>query len=120
MGQVKIKPGVTFEPFAPAGMRILEVLKSIVTSYSFDVTITSGTDGEHSGPADPHKHGMAFDIRTNDLNDAQRNLLLKDLQLGLGPKFHAFWESPGTPNAHIHVQRTYGTVYTIEDYLNNA
>lgn len=120
MGLIKIKPGVTFEPYAPAGIRILEVLKSIVQSYPFDVTITSGTDGVHSGPLDPHKLGMAFDIRTKDLSAANKHLLLIDLQKSLGPHFHAFLESPGTPNEHIHCQRTYGTVYYIEDYFNNV
>ncbi len=118
MGQVKIKPGVTFEPYAPAGIRILEVLKSIVRSYPFDVTITSGTDGAHTGPLDPHKLGQAFDLRTKDLTMPQKQLLLADLSITLGPRFYAFLEAPSTPNEHIHVQRTYGTHFKIEDYFD--
>lgn len=118
MGQVRLKPGVEFKVIAPAGMRILEVLKSIVRSYPFDVTITSGTDGVHSGPTDPHYLGMAYDIRTQDLNTAQKHLLLTDLLKTLGPHFSAFIESPGTPNEHIHCQRLHGTVFTIEEYFS--
>lgn len=104
---------------APAGMRILEVLKSITHSYPFDVTITSGTDGKHSGPTDPHYTGEAYDIRTKDLTDAQKQQLLKDLINHLGVKFHAFIESPGTDNEHIHCQRDNpNTHFTIEDYFN--
>jgi hypothetical protein len=118
MGRIKIKPGVEFKVIAPAGMRILEVLKSIVKSYTFDVTITSGTDGIHSGPADPHYLGMAYDIRTHDLKPEQKQLLLMDLQKTLGPEFTMFIESPNTNLEHLHCQRKYGTTFTIEEYFN--
>lgn len=118
MGNVLIKSGVEFAVIAPAGMRILEVLKSIVRSYPFNVTITSGTDGTHSGPKDPHYLGMAYDIRTNSLTPERKQLLLTDLLKSLGPQFSGFIEHPGQANEHIHVQRLYGTTYTIEDYFN--
>lgn len=119
MGKINIKPGVTFEPYAPGGMRILEVLKQIVHTYPFDVTITSGTDGVHSGPDDPHKHGDAFDIRTKDLTDLQKNMLLAGLVKNLGSRFYVFLEAPGTDNEHIHGQTRKGTTYHIEDYFND-
>ena len=124
MGILRIKPGVVFTPqLPPAGARILEVLKRLVASYSFDVTITSAADGAHSGPADPHHTGEAFDLRTHDLSVAQKSLLLHDLQVGLyrePRQFYAFLEAPDTPNEHIHCQKRNGTVYTMTDYLRDV
>ena len=123
MGRLLVKPGVSFgEVLAPAGARILEVLKRLVADYSFDVTITSARDGTHSGPDDPHHSGQAFDLRTHGLADDQKALLLVDLRETLykAPrKFYAFLEAPGTPNEHIHCQKRKGTTYTVSDYLQS-
>jgi hypothetical protein len=118
MGKLLVKPGVNFgDCLAPAGARILTVLANCVRGYAFNVTITSARDGVHSGPQDPHALGEAFDLRTNDLTDLQKNLLLANLQQELGAKFYAFLEAPGTPNEHIHVQRRKGTTFSVLDYL---
>ena len=85
--------------------------------------ITSAADGAHSGPADPHHTGEAFDLRTRDLSAAQKSLLLHDLQAGLyrDPRqFYAFLEAPETPNEHIHCQRRNGVTYTMLDYLREV
>ena len=123
MGRLLVKTGVDFGPsLAPAGARILEILKSLVGSYPFDVTITSARDGVHSGPADPHHTGQAFDLRTNTLSDEQKATLLADLRRLLyrtPRKFYAFLEAPGAPHEHIHCQRRKGIVYTVEDYLQD-
>lgn len=111
---VLIKPGVTFV-YAPSGFRILEALKLVSRNLKVDVTITSGSDGAHSSPADPHYFGGAYDLRTHDLPDKQK--LLTELLAELGPAFTGFIENPGLAAEHIHVQRKYGTVYTIQDYL---
>ena len=124
MGTIRIKPGVVFTPqLPPAGARILEVLKRLVNSYMFDVTITSAADGEHSGPFDPHHTGEAFDLRVHGLTEAQKSLLLHDLQAGLyrePRQFYAFLEASETPNMHIHVQRRNGVAYTMLDYLRDV
>ena len=124
MGRLLVKTGVDFGgAFAPAGARILEVLKRIVPAYPFDVIITSARDGTHSGPEDPHHKGEAFDLRTHGLTDDQKALLLLDLRETLykAPrKFYAFLEAPGQPYEHIHVQKRKGTTYSMLDYLNNS
>lgn len=124
MGRLLIKPGVNFgESLAPAGARMLDVLKLLVPSYPFDVTITSARDGEHSGPRDPHHSGEAFDIRTNTLQPSQKRLLLNDLRTALYKdprRFYAFLEDAGGLNEHLHCQRRAGTIYTVCDYLENA
>lgn len=122
MGQILIKPGVSFGPFAPAGARILDALKRLVPAYDFDVTITSAADGEHSGPTDPHHSGEAFDLRTNTLTQAQKWRLLTDLRKVLyrdARRFYAFLEAGGAPGEHIHVQRRAGTTYTVLDYIDD-
>lgn len=123
MARVLIKAGVDFGvSLAPAGARILDELKKIVSGYDFDVTVTSARDGVHSGIDDPHHSGEAFDLRTNDLTPAQKQRLLNDLQKALyrdPRRFFAFLEAPGTANEHIHVQRRSGTTYSVLDYLNN-
>lgn len=124
MGKLLVKEGVDFGTSLHfAGARILDVLKVLVASYDFDVTITSSRDGIHSGPDDPHHFGAAFDLRTHDLTTAQAARLLHDLQRVLyrtPRRFYAFLESPQQPNEHVHVQLRSGTVYTITDYLQNA
>lgn len=123
MAQILIKDGVDFgTDLAPAGARILDELKRIVAGYDFDVTITSARDGVHSGPADPHHSGEAFDFRTHGLTPEQRGRLLNDLQAALyrdPRRFFAFIEAPGTDNEHIHIQRKAGTTYSVLDYLKN-
>jgi hypothetical protein len=123
MAKILIKDGVDFgTSLAPAGARILEELKAIVSNYDFDITITSARDGVHSGPLDPHHSGEAFDLRTHDQTDEQKQRLLNDLQTALYKtprRFFAFLEAPGTENEHIHVQRRSATAYTVLDYLNS-
>lgn len=86
----------------------------------YPITITSARDGVHSGPTDPHHLGEAFDIRTHGLPDASVSAILDGLRQMLGGRFFAFLEAQGTTNAHIHVQRRKGTVYTMLDYLSNS
>lgn len=122
MGRIQVKDGVDFgSTLAPAGVRILDVLKRLAPTYDFDITITSARDGAHSGPDDPHHSGEAFDIRSNGLTALQVAALLQDVQRCLYTstprRFYAFYEAAGTPNAHVHVQRRAGTSYTVRDYL---
>ena len=120
---IRVKAGVEFgHEIAPAGMRILEVLKQIAAIVDFDITITSARDGAHSGPNDPHHTAEAFDLRTKGLTKTQKATLLASLQTALYQEprlFYAFLEAPQSPNEHIHCQRRQGTVYSVADYLDN-
>lgn len=122
-GRILVKPGVQFV-YHPAGFRILEAVKQVARTLGINVTITSGSDGLHSGPSDPHKTGEAYDLRTHDLAPAVTQALLQGIQHTLGEdlpgrQFYTFLEAPGTPNEHIHSQRRNGTTYGISDYLNS-
>lgn len=54
---IRVKDGVLFLKIAPAGFRILSAIDQVAQALSLDLVITSGTDGEHSGPLDPHHRG---------------------------------------------------------------
>ncbi len=120
---IRCKPGVDFgAALAPAGARILEVLKHLAGDYPFDLTITSARDGVHSGEGDPHHTGEAFDIRTHGLTPEQKRRVILDLQAELYREPRLFFvqiEGRGTTNEHIHCQRRKGHTYTINDYLRD-
>ncbi len=65
-----------------------------------DLTITSGTDGAHSGPGDPHYHGEAYDVRSHDLDDVTK------------PELNELAEMAGVA--------TYGTKQDIADRIRAA
>ncbi len=123
---VRIKPGVQFSVIAPAGVRILGALDAVARRLRVDLTITCGTEAHP--PSDPHATGEAYDIRTHDFTDDQKQAILRELLLelsddqtsdaplvvsdGLGTR--GFWgwiEHPGLPTEHLHVQRRNRTVY---------
>ena len=123
-GVVKLKPGVQFATIAPAGFAILSALYLASASLGSPLTITSGTDGEHSGPADPHHRGEAYDIRSQDFAEVMRPTVLSSIMHSLGlqqpgststeiftEQFYGFIEDAGTTNEHIHVQLRKGHVY---------
>jgi len=113
---VRFKEGVQLRG-SPGGARILAAFDHTAKAIGHDMTITSGTDGLHSGPNDPHKRGDAYDGRTHDLPDKQA--ALKELQDFLGPAFYVFIEDPDDvthadpdkSNEHFHCQVKKGTVY---------
>lgn len=113
MGVVLVKDGVEFSKIAPAGFRILAAVDLTAQILGRDLVITSACDGEHSGPADPHHSGEAYDIRTHDFpSDALKQFVLDSIMKKLGTdRFFGFLEAPGTDNEHIHVQRKKDTIY---------
>lgn len=115
---LKVKPGVEFVT-APAGIAILQVVKSVSKVLNLDITITSGSDGEHSGPEDPHKYGNAYDFRSKDLKQSDKVRVLAMIMLQLGSNFYGFLEDPNGPNEHFHIQLRKGTQFDIEHFIDN-
>lgn len=115
---VKVKPGVEFAVVAPAGFLILQAVKAASRVLKVDLTITSGTDGKHSGPTDPHKTGEAFDIRSRGVDPETKALVLNAVMGELPPlRFYGFLEGAGTANEHFHIQRSKGTTFAVADLL---
>lgn len=122
MGSLLNKAGVEFAVIAPAGQRILDSLRTTAVALPFDLTITSGTDGAHSGPNDPHHRGEAYDVRSKDIDDKESVLLSVLCNLGDGAlspssggyvtrKFFGWLENANGPNEHFHFQLRHGVQY---------
>jgi hypothetical protein len=116
---LRVKPGVTFPAIngpwqgtiAPAGFVLLAAILAAAKAIQHDLTITSGSDGCHSGQTDPHHTAEAYDVRTKDLTEEQKALSLSTIIAEAGPLFYAFLEDAGTDNEHIHCQRKKDTFY---------
>lgn len=125
MGALFFKPTAQFEKPTVGGACLIAALAWTAAQSPFDLMITSGTDGTHSGPDDPHKKGNALDVRSStfSLEDKNRVLhlvtsYLSDLtdQLGEDARivstsdglatalFFGFLEDAGLPNEHYHYQ----------------
>lgn len=116
---VRVKEGVEFKVIAPGGFVILAAIQRAAVALGHDITISSGTDGAHSGPGDPHHRGEAYDVRTHDLPD--KNAALELIQRYIGyALFFAFIEDPGTQDEHIHIQVKKGTAYPPAEDAQNA
>lgn len=122
--RVLCKPGVQFATIAPAGFAILSALHLASASLGSPLTITSGTDGLHSGESDPHHRGEAYDVRSRDFPPVMYPTVLASIMHGLGlpqpgstereiftEMFYGFLEAAGTENEHFHVQLRKGRVY---------
>lgn len=109
---VRVKPGVAFSVIAPGGFVLLTAIQLAAEDTGLDLTITSGTDGEHSGPNDPHHRGEAYDVRSHDLTAEQKEAVQESLVRNLSAAhFFFFLEAEGTDNEHFHLQVKKGTTY---------
>lgn len=107
MTTMPCKPGVRFKGFTAALIRILRAVWTVDPTR----TITSANDATHS-PSSRHYTNEALDLRVHDLpSEAARRRVAAALRAELGPAFTVLYESPGTPNAHIHIQPRKGTTY---------
>jgi hypothetical protein len=115
---VKIKDGVTFI-YSIGGFSILQAIKTNSRMLDKDITITSGSDGIHSGLDDPHHHGDAYDVRSHDLDAVTKQQFLANLN-NLLPrdKFYYILEDKDKDNEHFHIQVKNGIKFTIQDYLS--
>jgi hypothetical protein len=112
IGVTRVKPGVQFSTILPAGFRLLSAIDQAASSLSVDLTITSGTDGEHSGQTDPHHRGEAYDVRSQGFSPELKAAILDGVMRRVGwDSFYGFLESPNTPNEHFHFQVKKGIVW---------
>lgn len=106
---------VSFKRFTPAMRKMLMTLWNLDDKYGFDLVITSANDSTHSTHS-RHYVDEGLDIRVHNLKDP--NFVRSELSKMLGPRFTVLFESPGTPNQHIHIQPIKGSVYSLEDLLS--
>ena len=112
MRGILIKDGVQLDKLNDGGSRILNSLIKYSNSHDVTITITSGNDGVHSGPNDPHHLGQALDVRSKDWDMSTKKIFLDEIMDDLGwTKFYGFLESQGTDNEHFHFQVIKGGNY---------
>lgn len=125
MGLLTIKPGVQLDQMTIAGALIIAALFRTAVRLQLALIVTSGTDGEHSGPADPHLRGEAYDVRSQTFTGDQKALVLAtvldclaEFTGALGGRAHVdatpsgmatdlffgFLETAGQPREHFHFQ----------------
>jgi hypothetical protein len=115
-------PTAVFAVIAPAGFRLLAALEEASLVTKLDLVITSGTDGTHSGPDDPHHLGCAYDVRSHTFTPEQKQMLLSYVMDVLGQpvedsgglltdKFFGWLEHAGEPGEHFHFQKRHGVEY---------
>lgn len=103
---------VWFEEFTPAMRRILQVVWDLNDTHKYNLVITSANDSVHMKDS-KHYDNEAIDLRTHNLKNPEEVRML--LKSKLGDKFTVLHESPGLPNAHLHIQTKRGTQFTLED-----
>ena len=126
---ILVKPGVKFV-YSPGGLAILNALKTCSKLLNKDLTITSGCDGVHfdgnpdyfnknlPNPNDPHYLGNAYDVRSHDLSEVEKQQVLANLNNLLNREhFYYYLEDPNTAIEHFHIQVKKNTVFGIEDFL---
>lgn len=99
-----LKPGVRIagvQPEAVLGMQIAEGVFREFGGFGNAkgaFVLTSVCEGKH-GTSSLHYKGMAFDIRTRALNQAEQNAICARLRAALGADFDVVLETD-----HIHVE----------------
>jgi hypothetical protein len=126
IGYVTHKSGVSFDDIAPGGFALLAGIHHAAATLRIKLVITSGTDGRHSGPSDPHYQGKAYDISIADysLNEideildamaavlpAESFTLLLESPVALLGGRHPVVLNPQATAPHLHLQVRRGTVY---------
>ena len=101
MATLHIKPGVQ-----PAGLlTIICALGNVAQAIAdpSEIWITAGIDGTHS-PNSLHYALRAVDVRVKNFpTPAAIQDYVTRLKVALGPEYQILWESPNTPNQHLHI-----------------
>ena len=71
---------------------ILAALKAASKTLNLDLTITSGTDGVHSGPGDVHHRGEAYDVRSHDFQASFVEAALARSDRRMARAIHRAWQ----------------------------
>lgn len=105
---VNLKDMVRIKVLTPALMAMLTALVILDAEMDGDITVTSINDSRHM-VGSQHYRNTAVDIRTNDRPASMDAMMAARLRQILGPAYTVLYESPGTPNEHIHIQIKKGT-----------
>lgn len=96
---------VRFKRLTPGIVRAFPVIEKAFgeNAPGHDVVITSANDGHHMAGS-YHYTDYAVDVRSHGLTADQKNKILVQIKVALGPDYDALSEVPGTENEHFHVE----------------
>jgi len=95
---MKIKPDVKLDGVHWKMFDAAIKIESILNKYGQECVITAGRDGQHMTKS-RHYIGCAFDFRNRDLQKADHNSVILDINAALGSEYFTQMESN-----HIHCQ----------------
>ena len=95
---MKIKRGVILYPLRNEMRRGLRTIERIYKQFGYELTITSGLEGEHSAGS-YHYIGCAVDCRVRNVKKKDRGPLFTALQLALRDPFDVVMHK-----SHIHIE----------------
>lgn len=76
----------------------------VFSKHGYAFVKTAITDGLHSQQS-LHPKKRAFDFRTNHIaSQAEKNIIIKEIQEALTDEYDVILEGAGTPNEHGHLE----------------
>ena len=101
---IQTKEGVALDDLQPEAFSAAEIAKPILEAAGVDFVVTSTGPGDRANTESvegtKHNTGQAFDIRTRDIPEEDRQAVADQLQEALGDDFDVVLESD-----HIHIER---------------
>ncbi len=93
-----LKDGVTPMGLKPEALLAIIISHEVYSSFGYDLTVTSITDGVHSRQS-IHEFGYAIDIRTRNIVKPDHEKIVAKLKTALGPLYDVVLEKD-----HIHIE----------------
>jgi len=87
----------------PKNLVIMAAFANAAEDLGITTTITVGSNGKHM-LGSKHYDGNALDIRSKDLGQGIKIILLSKALERLGKNYQGLIEDQGTPNEHFHVE----------------
>jgi len=101
---IGLKDGVRIHGIRPEVVLGVLIVKEVLEHFGSDLVVTSCIDGNHpvSGP-NTHYQGLAFDVRSHNVKEEDKQSVTSKLKECLGPDFFVLFENPGQPGEHWHI-----------------
>ena len=109
------KRDVTLQGMRPEVAVAINVFDGVMAKYGLDAYITSVVDSTHSKQS-KHYIGCAFDGRSHDLREDQKDEVLDIMRKALTVEYTVLLEARGEDNEHFHVQ--FGKKGQVLEWLN--
>jgi uncharacterized protein YcbK (DUF882 family) len=95
---MKLKEGVRLQGVQWQMFDAAVKVEDVYSRYGHELTITSGSDGQHSAKS-LHYKGLALDIRTRNVPPSQLPKIERDIKQALGKDYDVVYEGD-----HFHIE----------------